>query len=98
MVGLRDCMPGAGAATEGCVSSGDSTADSPSAPFASLGSGALRQACNTRQYVRQDKTEDTRQSAGGRVDGTYLNEVLAFWFRHQRLELGRSEGIDQSGF
>lgn len=29
---------------------------------------------------------------------TYLNEVLAFWFGHQRLKFGRGEGVNKAGF
>ena len=28
----------------------------------------------------------------------YLDEVLAFWLRDQRLEFGSGKGVDESGF
>ena len=90
MAALRDCMPAGGAATDGCVSSGDSTVDSPSTPFASAGSGALRQAC------------DDKSACAPWVETTdipaYLDEVFSLGFGHQRLKLGGSEGIDQTRF
>jgi len=85
-------MPGAiGCAIWGtalCCSSGESTVDSPSTPFESAGSGALRQALD---WVLVSRALSVSCSC------PYLNEVLAFGLRDQRLEFGRGESVYKTG-
>lgn len=85
-------MPGAiGCAIWGtalCCSSGESTVDSPSTPFESAGSGAFRQALGWTLVPR---------ALGVSCSCPYLNEVLAFRLRDERLKFGRSESVDETG-
>lgn len=74
--------------TSSGVSAGTSGASTPfSLP---VGSGALRHACGgPSAHVEWGKQ--------GREQTTYLDEVLALSLRHQRLELGSGEGVDEAG-
>jgi hypothetical protein len=84
-------MPGAigwaiwGAAL--CCSSGESTVDSPSTPFESAGSGALRHALGWLLVSRAPSVS---------CSCPYLDEVLAFGLRDERLKFGRGEGVYES--
>ena len=70
-----------------CDSSGESTADSPSTPLASAGSGALRQALNIVSILVNK----------GRVrTSAHLDEVFAFGLGDERLKLRCGEGVDET--
>jgi hypothetical protein len=77
------CGIGGGAA---CCSSGESTADSPSTPFESAGSGAFKQA-----YAMS-----VNSKVGLTTSPAYLDEVLAFRLGDKWLELWRREGVDET--